>query len=65
MVEVTVASHEQPQAGQFGNRLAFDGLVVTPGYVSRKTGQLTPPRWSAEGIRGQGARARKPEGEAA
>lgn len=67
VAEVMIASHEQPQAGQFGNRLTFDGLVMTPGYVSRKTGQLTPPRWSAEAIRGQGGHraGRKPEGEAA
>ncbi|MBN9739498.1 MULTISPECIES: hypothetical protein [unclassified Pseudonocardia] len=66
VAEVMIASHEQPQVGSFGQALAFDGLVMTPGYVSRKTGQLTPPRWSAEAIRGQGQhRGRKQEGEAA
>lgn len=65
VVEVVVASHEQPQPGGFGTRLVFDGLVMSPGYIHKKTGQLTLPRWSAEGLRGQGGRARKPEGEAA
>lgn len=65
VVEILIVSHDQPAVGGFGQPLHFEGLVMTPGYVQRKTGQLTPPRWSAESVRGQAARGRKPEGEAA
>lgn len=65
VAEVIIASHERPDSGGFGTPLTFDNLVMSPGYVSRKTGQLTPPRWSADGLRGHAHRARKPEGEAA
>lgn len=51
VAEITVASKDQPDPGSFGELLTFEGLVMSPGYVNRKTGQLTPPRWSADGIR--------------
>ncbi|KAA1004410.1 hypothetical protein FVA95_29135 [Pseudonocardia sp. EV170527-09] len=67
VVEILIASHDCPAVGSLGQPLHFDGLVMTPGYVQRKTGQLTPSRWSAEGIRGQagGRPAKAPQGEAA
>ncbi|WP_226359147.1 hypothetical protein [Pseudonocardia sp. ICBG601] len=53
VITVTVASHARPEPGPFGQPVVFEGLLVSPGYLSRKTGQLTPPRWTAEGVRGQ------------
>jgi hypothetical protein len=53
VAEITVASKDQPDPGSFGDLLVFEGLVVSPCYVNRKTGQLTVPRWAAEGIRKQ------------
>lgn len=54
VVEILVASVDRPEVGQLGTRLAFEGLVMTPGYVKRGTSQLTAPRWYAEGIRRPG-----------
>lgn len=51
VVEVLIASNDRPDAGQLGTRLAFDGLVMTPGYVKKGTSTITPARWSADGIR--------------
>jgi hypothetical protein len=50
VVPVTVASHERPDGGTFGDVLSFAGLTVQPGYVNRRTNQLTTPRWSADGV---------------
>lgn len=65
VAEITVASHEQPNVGAFGDLLAFEGLTVTPGYLNKKSGQLTQPRWSADGIRGGAGRGgrKQPHGE--
>ncbi|MBN9096885.1 MAG: hypothetical protein J0I49_02035 [Pseudonocardia sp.] len=54
IAEVTVASHERPNPGAFCDLLTFEGLTFMPGYLNRKTGQLTTPRWSADGVRGGG-----------
>ncbi len=53
-VEVQVASQDRPNSGQLGDLLTFEGLTVSPGYINRKTGALTTPRWSADGVRGGG-----------
>lgn len=53
VAEVTVASKDRPEVGGFGELLHFDGLMVSPGYVNKRTGQLTVPRWSADGVRKQ------------
>lgn len=63
VAEITVAAQDQPDPGQFGELLTFEGLVVTPGYVNKKSGQLTAARWSAEGIRRRNG-AQKPEQKA-
>ncbi|MFC4951284.1 hypothetical protein [Pseudonocardia sp. GCM10023141] len=57
VAEITVASKDRPDPGAFGDLLVFEGLVVSPGYVNKRSGQLTPARWSANGIRKQGGRA--------
>jgi hypothetical protein len=57
VAEITVASKDRPDPGAFGDLLVFEGLVVTPGYLNRKSGQLTAPRWAADGIRKQSGRA--------
>jgi len=54
VAEVIVASYDRPNPGSFGDLLVFEGLMLSPGYVNRKTGQLTTPRWSADGVRGGG-----------
>lgn len=66
-VEVLVASHDRPEPGPFGTPVRFEGLVMMPGYVKRATGELTAPRWSAEGVQsgnggGRGKPAPAPEG---
>jgi hypothetical protein len=53
VAEITVASKDRPDPGAFGDLLVFEGLVVSPGYVNKRSGQLTPARWSADGIRKQ------------
>jgi hypothetical protein len=54
VTEVVVAAHERPNGGAFGDLLRFEKLTMTPGYVNRKTGQLTPVRWAADGVHGAG-----------
>lgn len=49
VVAVTVSSHDRPEVGEFGTPVVFAGLMLTPGYVNRKTGQLSAPRWTASG----------------
>jgi hypothetical protein len=57
VAEVTVASNQEPDPGAFGDLLQFEGLVMSPGYLNKRTNTLTAPRWSAEGIaRPAGAR---------
>jgi hypothetical protein len=51
VVEILIASNDRPEPGTLGTRLTFDGLVMTPGYVKKGTSQITPARWSADGIR--------------
>jgi hypothetical protein len=51
VTEITLACREQPDPGAFGDVLTFEGLAMSPGYLNRKTGQLTTPRWTATGIR--------------
>jgi hypothetical protein len=51
VTEILIAAKDRPDPGAFGDLLTFAELVMTPGYVSRKTGQLSPPRWAASGIR--------------
>jgi hypothetical protein len=59
--EVTVVAKDRPDVGGFGDLLHFDGLVMSPGYVNRRTGQLTQPRWSASGVRkAQGSKQHQP-----
>lgn len=60
VAEITIASPDQPDPGTFGELLQFDGLSVTPGYLNKRTGQVTAPRWSADGIRGRKG-AHKPD----
>lgn len=50
VVQVTVASNDRPDAGSFGETLSFTGLSVQPGYVNRRTGALTTPRWTADAV---------------
>lgn len=54
IAEVIVATHDRPNPGAFGDLLTFDALAVSPGYVNKRTGQLTTPRWSADGVHGGG-----------
>lgn len=61
IVEVTVFAKESPDVGGFGEALRFDGLTVTPGYVNRKTGALTSPRWSADGVKRAGKSQHQPQ----
>jgi hypothetical protein len=61
VTEITIASKDRPDAGAFGDLLTFVDLTMSPGYVNKKTGQLSAPRWSASGIRRQG----KPQQQAA
>jgi len=58
VVLIRVASKDVPEVGGFGELLVFEDLFVTPGYLSRKTGQITPANWSAGGLRKPGAQAR-------
>lgn len=53
VVEVTIYSKDAPDVGGFGELLRFDGLTCSLGYVAKRTGQLTAPRWTAEGVRKQ------------
>lgn len=61
VTEITVAAKDQPDPGAFGDLLTFDGLTVTPGYINRKTGQLTAPRWAATGIRRNAGHKAQPQ----
>jgi len=63
-VEITVAG-DQPNVGSFGDRLHLDGLWMIPGYVNRRTGQLTAPRFMADGARPVGGAAPRPNKDAA
>lgn len=60
VTEILIASKDQPDAGAFGDVLVFEGLAMSPGYVNRKTGQLTTPRWSADGIRKHAGQHKQP-----
>ncbi|MDN5917377.1 MAG: hypothetical protein L0I76_20145 [Pseudonocardia sp.] len=51
VAEITIASQDQPDVGTFGELLTFESLIVTPGYLNKKSGQLTAARWTASGIR--------------
>lgn len=53
VVELEIAAKDRPDPGTFGEILQFEGLAMTPGYLKKATGQVTPPRWSASGIRRQ------------
>lgn len=48
--EVTVACVDDPKVGTFGEPLTFDHLMFSPGYLKKSTGQLTPPRWTADAV---------------
>jgi hypothetical protein len=61
VVEVLIASKDKPDAGSFGDLLTFADLTMSPGYVNKKTGQLSAPRWSASGIRRQGKPQQQPQ----
>lgn len=65
VTEILIASKDAPDAGAFGDLLTFEGLTMSPGYVSKKTGQLSPPRWSADGIRKQHGKAQQHQQAAA
>jgi hypothetical protein len=49
--DVTIRSHERPDPGAFGDVLQFVGLRLSLPYLQKRTGTLSPLRWSAEGIR--------------
>lgn len=51
IVVVSIGSHQAPEAAPFGTPVQFDGLAMSPGYVNKRTGALTDPRWTASGIR--------------
>jgi hypothetical protein len=51
VAEITVACQGQPDPGSFGELLVFEGLVMQPGYLNKRSGQVTAPRWFADGIR--------------
>lgn len=53
IAEITIYSKDAPDVGQFGDELRFEGLTCSLGYVAKKTGQLTAPRWTADGVRKQ------------
>ena len=53
VIEVTVAAKDRPDVGGFGELLHFDGLLMQPGYVNKRTGVLTAPRFTADGVRKQ------------
>lgn len=60
VTEVTVAAKDQPDPGSFGEVLTFEGLTVSPGYLNRKTNQLTAPRWAGTGIRRHAGQKHQP-----
>jgi hypothetical protein len=51
VTEIVIASKDRPDAGNFGEPLAFVDLTMSPGFLSKKTGQVGAPRWTASGIR--------------
>lgn len=57
--EVTVASADCPNVGNFGTPLHFDGLVMALPY-KRKDGQLGKPKFAADGARPAGGAAPRP-----
>jgi hypothetical protein len=59
VLEVTVAAKDQPDAGSFGEPLVFERLVMAMPYVARKTGQMSAPRFTAEGIRRQSGKGQQ------
>lgn len=61
VVEIMVAAKDRPDVGGFGEPLHFDGLVMSPGYVNKRTGQLTAPRWAADGVRKQHGHGAQPK----
>jgi hypothetical protein len=54
VVEVVVAGKDRPDPGAFGDILTFEQLVMAMPYVSRKTGSMSSPRFTATGIRRSG-----------
>lgn len=65
VVEVTIFSKDAPDVGGFGEHLRFDNLMVNPGYLNKKTGALTSPRWSADGVKKVGAGKQQHQPQAA